>query len=193
MEGSPWDVMVNVQDYDIIVSLDCSFTIPFTFWLIPWGKAWHPLSPLLWVKLHHFCFSTRMVFGIKLPTKADMLLNKETKQRWHVFLWILEILGNHIVGPVGRVIANGQGDLGSIPGCVIPKTLKMVLDTSLLNNQQYKVHIKGKEEQSRERSSAPTHTYTSHYCSYWNGSLLVTLKYGRQLYFTFTLFIYGLA
>ena len=27
-----------------------------------------------------------------------------------------------------------------------PKTLKMVLDTSLLNTQQYKVHIKGKVE-----------------------------------------------
>ena len=56
---------------------------------------------------------------------------------------------------VGRVFANGAGDLGSIPGHVIPKTLKMVLDTSLLNTQQYKVCIKSKEvEQSRERSSA---------------------------------------
>ena len=56
---------------------------------------------------------------------------------------------------MGRVFANGPGDLGSISCRVIPKTLKMVLDTSLLNTQQYKVHIKGKEEQSRERSSAP--------------------------------------
>ena len=32
-----------------------------------------------------------------------------------------------------RVFANGPGDLGSIPGCIIPKTLKMALDTSLLN------------------------------------------------------------
>ena len=30
----------------------------------------------------------------------------------------------------------------------------MVLDTSLINNQQYKVRIKGKVEQSREMSSA---------------------------------------
>ena len=30
----------------------------------------------------------------------------------------------------------------------------MVLDASLLNTQQYKVRIKGKVEQSRERSSA---------------------------------------
>ena len=34
----------------------------------------------------------------------------------------------------------------------------MVLDTSLLNTQQYKIRIKGKVEQSRERSSAlPLH------------------------------------
>ena len=49
---------------------------------------------------------------------------------------------------MGRVFANGLGDLGSIPGHVLPKALKMVLDTSLLNTVQYKVHIKGKVEQS---------------------------------------------
>ena len=57
-----------------------------------------------------------------------------------------------------RVFTNGLGDLGSIPGRVIPKTLKMVLDTSLLNTQQYKVRIKGKVDQSRERSSALLYT-----------------------------------
>ena len=57
-----------------------------------------------------------------------------------------------------RVFANGAGDLGSIPGRVIPKTQKMVLDASLLNTQQYKVQIKGKVEQSRERSSALPYT-----------------------------------
>ena len=63
------------------------------------------------------------------------------------------------LGLVGRVFANGPVDLDSIPGRVIPKTLKMVLDTSLLNTQQYKVRIKGKVEQSRERSC--TLLYTS--------------------------------
>ncbi len=28
------------------------------------------------------------------------------------------------IGLVGRVFANGPGDLDSIPGCVIPKTFK---------------------------------------------------------------------
>ena len=56
---------------------------------------------------------------------------------------------------MSKVFTNGPGDWGSIPGWVIPKTKKMVLDAALLNSQQYKVEIKGKVEQSRERSSAP--------------------------------------
>ena len=56
------------------------------------------------------------------------------------------------------MFANGPGDLGSVPGRVIPKTSKMVLDTSLLNTQQYNVPIKGKVEQSKERSSALPNT-----------------------------------
>ena len=59
---------------------------------------------------------------------------------------------------MGRVFTNAPGDLDSIPGHVIPKTFKMVLDTSLLNTQQYKVRIKAKVEKSTERSSAlPKH------------------------------------
>ena len=46
----------------------------------------------------------------------------------------------------------------SIQGRVITKTLKMVLDTSLLNTQQYKVSIKGKVGQSRVRSNALPYT-----------------------------------
>ena len=46
----------------------------------------------------------------------------------------------------------------SIPGRVIPKTFKMVLDTPLLNTQQYKVRIKGKVEQSRKKSSTLPYT-----------------------------------
>ena len=44
------------------------------------------------------------------------------------------------------------------PGQVIPKTQKMVLDAALLSTRHYKVRIKGKVEQSREKSSAfPRH------------------------------------
>ena len=58
------------------------------------------------------------------------------------------------VGLMGRVFANGQEDRDSIPGRIIPKTQKMVLDAALLNTQHYKVRIKGKVEKSKERSWA---------------------------------------
>ena len=48
------------------------------------------------------------------------------------------------IGSMSRVFPNSAGDLGSIPSRVMPMSFKMVLDTSLLNTQQYKVHIKGK-------------------------------------------------
>ena len=101
---------------------------------------------------------------------------------------VIELLYNkymYIIPDIGlgvRVFANGPGDLGSIPGRVIPKTQKMVLDASLLSTQHYKVRIKGKVEQSR-KGVVP---YPTHWCSsYRKGSLRVTLDYGRQLYFFF--------
>ena len=43
-------------------------------------------------------------------------------------------------------------------GRLFAQDLKMVLDTALLNAQQYKVRIMDKVEQSRERISALTYT-----------------------------------
>ena len=45
---------------------------------------------------------------------------------------------------MSRVFTNGLGDQDSIPGQVIPKTKKMLLDAALLSTQHYKVRIKGK-------------------------------------------------
>ena len=56
-----------------------------------------------------------------------------------------------------REFANGPGVLGSIPGRHT-KDSKIVLNASLLNTQKYKVGIKGKVEQSRERSSSLPYT-----------------------------------
>ena len=89
--------------------------------------------------------------------------SSQIEELWYseiVCLWItiyIHINTNNI-SLVGRVFANGPGDLGSIPGRVIPKTFKMVLDTSLLNTQQYKTRIEGKMEQYKERSSALPYT-----------------------------------
>ena len=57
----------------------------------------------------------------------------------YVYIYAYICILNWLIGLVVRVFANGLEDLGSIPGCVIPNTLKMVLDTSLLNTQQYMV------------------------------------------------------
>ena len=65
------------------------------------------------------------------------------KKVWFILYWPIVL--------VGRVFSNGLGDHGSIPGRVILKTLKMVLDASLLNTQHYKIRIKGKVEQSSNR------------------------------------------
>ena len=84
--------------------------------------------------------------------------NNYTTFEWYqpvkVILCLEIMFINWLIGLVGRVFANGPGDLGSLPDRVIPKTLKIVLDTSLLNTQQYEVHIKGKVEQSRKRNGA---------------------------------------
>ena len=62
------------------------------------------------------------------------------------------------IGLMSWVFINGPGDRVSISGQVIPKTQKMVLDAALLNTQYYKVRIKDKVEQSKERSSALPYT-----------------------------------
>ncbi len=51
------------------------------------------------------------------------------------------------IGLMSKGFTNGLGR-------VISKTQKMVLDAALLNTQHYKVWIKGKVKQSKERSSA---------------------------------------
>ena len=63
------------------------------------------------------------------------------------------------IGLAVRVFANGPGDSGLSQ--IIPKTQKMVLDAALINTPHYKVRIKGKVEQFRERSSALLYTSVS--------------------------------
>ena len=88
-----------------------------------------------------------------IHTYAYIHRNAHTYGYIYIYIYIY-IHTNRDIGPAVRVFANGPGDLGSIPGRVIPKTLKIELDTTLLNTQHYKVRFKGKVEQSREWSSA---------------------------------------
>ena len=88
--------------------------------------------------------------------QMSMYHEPKTTQIILKYSWI--IYSYRDIGPAVRVFANGPGDLGSIPGRVIPKTLKMELDITLLNTQHYKVRFKGKVEQSWEWSSALPYT-----------------------------------
>ena len=45
---------------------------------------------------------------------------------------MMMMISGILIGLVGRVFASCPGDQGSIPGRVIPKTQKMVLDAALL-------------------------------------------------------------
>ena len=74
----------------------------------------------------------------------------------YVFISWVTITSNRAIGLMSRVFPNRPGDRVSIPGRVIPKTQKMVLDAALLNTQHYKVRVKGKVEQSKKWIRPPT-------------------------------------
>ena len=81
--------------------------------------------------------------------------------------------------PTGQ---NGSGDQGSIPGRVIPKTEKIVLNAALLNSQHYKVQINVKWS-NQGKGVAPSSIPRC--CSYWKRSFRVAFDYGRQLYYVY--------
>ena len=99
----------------------------------------------------------------------------------YLIVWIFINIALWPIVIVGRVFVNGQGDQGSIPGWVIPKTQIIVLDASLLNTQHHKVSIKGKRSNlGKEVVSSPTPQCSS-YCK---GRLQVALDYGQPTYIT---------
>ena len=64
---------------------------------------------------------------------------------------------------MSSVFANVPGDQGSIPGRVISKTQKMVLDAALLSTQHYEVRIKVKwSNLANGVAPAPTHRCSSY-------------------------------
>ena len=84
---------------------------------------------------------------------------------------IFSVMRNCFFNELSRMFINGPGDRDSIPDQLILKTQKMVLDTSLLNTQHYKVRIKSKLEQSKNGAAPFPTPWRS---SYWKESLPVT-------------------
>ena len=95
-----------------------------------------------------------MVDFNRISTYLGLFSFLEVKEWRILYIYIYKLT----IGLMSRVFANVPGDRGSIPGGVIPKTQKFVLDVALLNTQHYKVRIKGKVEQSGVRSCALPNT-----------------------------------
>ena len=100
--------------------------------------------------------------------------------------WLYLLYSNWPISIMVRVFANGLGDQGSIPGQVIPKTQKMILDVALLNTQHYKVQIKGKwSNPGKGVAPSPTLWWSSN----WKGSIQVVFNNGLTTYFIY-IYIY---
>ena len=101
------------------------------------------------------------------------------------YLVLITYLYIWFIGLEGKEFANSPGDLGSIPGRVIPKTFKMVLPYLTLINIRYVSRVKWSNP---EKGVMP---FPTHQCSsYWKGSLLAALDYGRQLYLLFFFYLH---
>ena len=100
------------------------------------------------------------------------LFNTYTKDYlWLHYLLILEF-------------ANSPGNRGSIPGRVIPKTQKMVLDASFLNTLHYKVRIKDKWGNPRKGVAPSPPLQCS---SYWKGAFgSLSTTVGQLIYNLYT-------
>ena len=96
-----------------------------------------------------------------------------------IYIYIYIYIWNRLIGLVGRVFANGPGDRGSIPGRVIPKTLKkcyLIPPCLTLSIIRYVSRVK---QSKSGKGVAPSPTPQC--SSYWEGSLWVALDYSRQL------------
>ena len=105
------------------------------------------INSLTWLK--------RMSVELRLTSyHSDILCEFEVQLSYDVHFGTITLGKIPDIGMMVRVFAIVSGDLGSIPGRVIPKTQNMVHDASTLNIQHYKVRIKDKVQQSKERRRA---------------------------------------
>ena len=117
--------------------------------LIHKGPMWLRITVL--IILCSFLFQIWKQYTIKTINPRSQYLGQERK------IYFVSLL-NQSIGLMSREFANGPGDRSSIPGQVMPKTKRMVLDAALLSSQHYKVKIKSEVEQSRKRSGAFSYT-----------------------------------
>ena len=106
--------------------------------------SWRSRSRIISYKL--------LIFFKNKITRILLFLVKYYTIKMHIILALSPI------DLMSRVFASGPGGGVSIPGRVIPKTRKMVLDVALFSSQYYEVGIKSKVGQPRKLSSALPYT-----------------------------------
>ena len=119
-----------------------------------------------------------------IPSLSLSLSHTHTHTHTHIYIYTrVSKKLCHIL--ITYLFANDPVDRGSIPGRIIPKTLKCYLipPCLTLSNIRYVSRVKW-SNCGKGVASSPTPRCSS----YWKGSHLVTLNYGRQLYFLFVLF-----
>ena len=141
-----------------------------------WLVGWLVGGFFLWHINFRRSFNAKSIFMSVIFSVWNLYANVPTimGQKYYIYIYIYIYIFTNIFLIIIVVDSNNNNIREIIPahhprwveclplvcviGCDIIKTLKIVLDTSLLNTHQYKVCIKGKVEQSRERSSALPYT-----------------------------------
>ena len=72
---------------------------------------------------------------VDFTIQADSRVFFKRTEKRNIRVTVVPIMVSVLGMVVSRVLVNGPRDLGSIPGRIVLKTLKMVLDTSLLCTQ----------------------------------------------------------
>ena len=82
--------------------------------------------------LHFTLVAYLIILSVKLGSIKYHFFSLLYDSTWDWTL-VFRSIGDRLISLVGRVFANGPGDVGSSPGRVIVKTFKMVLYSALLN------------------------------------------------------------
>ena len=135
-----------------------------------WWWWWYWLRWAVWGKLL-YRYRNKTYIYIYIYIYIYLFMNKSA------------VLPPRPIGIMVWVFTNGLKDQDSVPGQVILKLKKMVLDTSMLNSQHYKVWIKS-EWSNPWKGVVPS--LTTQCSSYWKGSFWVTLNSGWPNYLLYT-------
>ena len=136
----------------------------------------YPHKYIRWVREIFLC---ERLIQIYIEREWKRVIQRE------IYLSSLPLIYTNTTGPMALwlVFANGPGGRCSIIGWIIPKTLKMVLEVSLLNNLPWWVLYYAKWlNPGKELAPSPTPRCNS----WWKWSLRVALEYGRPATHTHT-------